>query len=167
MLGAAAFGWLLYLHRRKAREPENLFNVQETNRYDNIIVIVAGVLLLQLPAALLYFLVKLLISRQLTPRIKCPKCGVVSSFRQEKGYPVKQKKKKGTLRIYHYICCNCGYVKVEKLYERKENWWSGGGGGGGGYRDLSDRDNSSSWSSGGGGSWGGGSSGGGGASSRF
>ena len=168
LLGAAAFGWLLYLHRRTAKEPENLFNVQETNRYDNIIVIVAGVLLLQLPAALLYFLVKLLISRQLTPRIKCPKCGVVSSFRQEKGYPVKQKKKKGTLRIYHYICCNCGYVKVEKLYERKENWWSGDGGGGGSYRDLSDRDNSSSWSSGsGGGSWGGGSSGGGGASSRF
>lgn len=127
-------------------------------------MIVAGVPTCQFPAVLLYFLLRLFLRSWLRPQIKCKKCHAVGHFTQEKGYPLKQKKKVGSLWTYHYVCRHCGHVKEEKVFKGKENWFSGS--------SSSDRNNRrSSWSSGrsssSGGSWGGGRSGGGGASTRF
>lgn len=168
-LGLAVAVFLLFMECSEARHARSFSEVKQTGQDLNFAVIGAGLLFCQLPVALLYFLLKLIFWRQLRPRVKCDKCGAVGHFKQEKGYPIKRQENYGTLKIYHYVCRDCGRIKAEKVFKQKENWGSGGGGGSSHGRDSSSR---SSWSSGSssssrGGSWGGGSSGGGGASSRF
>lgn len=168
-LGLAVAVSLLLMECSEARRATSFSKVKQTGQALNFAVIGAGLLFCQLPVALLYFLLKLIFWRQLRPRVKCDTCGAVGHFKQEKGYPIKRQKNNGTLKIYHYVCRDCGRIKAEKVFKQKENWGSGGGGGSSHGRDSSSR---SSWSSGSssssrGGSWGGGSSGGGGASSRF
>lgn len=175
-IGGLAFGGMLYNQWRTAKTATRFSDAKQLNRDHNHIVIGGGLLFCQLPMMLLYFLAKLILWRQLIPPIKCEKCGAVGRFKLEPGYPLKRKRKQGTLKIYHYVCRDCGHLLVEKVYKKKENRWSGGsgsgssfgggsgssfGGGGGGFSFGGGS------SSRGGGSWGGGSSGGGGASSRF
>lgn len=166
-LGLAVAVFLLLMEWSEAKHATSFSEVKQTGQDLNFAVIGAGLLFCQLPVALLYFLLKLIFRWQLSPQVKCDKCGVVGRFKQEKGYPIKRQKNNGTLKIYHYVCRDCGRIKAEKVYKKKENWWSGNSDCN--YSTSSDREGGShSWSSdSSGGSWGGGSSGGGGASSRF
>lgn len=168
-LGLLGFGGMLRKQWRAARTVKDFSEFKRIAWGHNIAAVFSGLFLCQTPIALLYFLLKLILRKQLRPQIRCEGCGAVGRFYQEKGYPIKKPRTNGTLKVYHYVCRNCGQVKVEKVFKRTPDRWSGGsssgssfgGGLGGGFSFGGGS------SGGGGGSWGGGSSGGGGASSRF
>jgi len=168
-LGLLGFGGMLRKQWRAARTVKDFSEFKQIAWGHNIAAVFSGLFLCQTPIALLYFLLKLILRKQLRPQIRCEGCSAVGRFYQEKGYPIKKPRTNGTLKVYHYVCRNCGQVKVEKVFKRTPDRWSGGRGGvsvcGGGLGGGFSFGGGSG--GGGGGSWGGGSSGGGGASSRF
>ena len=173
-IGAIVVIFLLLMQLTESWTSQSNAEIKETKHFCNSFVLGAGLLLCQFPLIPIYFLLKLLLWPLMRPRVKCKQCGAVGRFKLKEGYPKEEKVKKGTRRIYLYVCRNCGYEKQEKTFEeesssstttRKRNddrksrsWWSSGSGG---------SSSSSSSSSSSGGSWGGGRSGGGGASSKF
>ena len=164
LFGGLICAYLLHSQRKEAQKATAFTQYKRSVGDLDFFMGTVGLLVCQFPVVLFYFLFRLFFRKWLRPQVKCEQCGAVDRFTQEKGYPTKEKRPRGKLWTYHYVCTECGHVKEEKLF--KQNLTSGSSG-----SISSDKSSSSSWSSGGGsssgGSWGGGSSGGGGASSRF
>ena len=165
LFGGLICAYLLHSQRKEAQKATAFTQYKRSVGNLDFGMGTVGLIFCQFPVVLFYFLFRLFFRKWLRPQVKCEQCGAVDRFTQEKGYPTKEKRPRGKLWTYHYVCTECGHVKEEKIF--KYYWWEGPAS----RRSSSDNDSGSSWSSGGGsssgGSWGGGSSGGGGASSRF
>ena len=165
LFGGLICAYLLHSQRKEAQKATAFTQYKRSVGDLDFFMGTVGLLVCQFPVVLFYFLFRLFFRKWLRPQVKCEQCGAVDRFTQEKGYPTKEKRPRGKLWTYHYVCTECGHVKEEEIF--KYYWWEGSAS----RRSSSDNDSGSSWSSGGGsssgGSWGGGSSGGGGASSRF
>ena len=163
-IGAIVVIFLLLMQLTESWTSQSNAEIKETKHNSNFLVIGGGLLFCQFPLIPIYFLLKLLLWPLMRPRVKCKQCGAVGRFKLKEGYPEEEKVKKGTRRIYLYVCRNCGYEKEEETFEKESSSST--------IRDRDDDRKSRSWSSGSssssrGGSWGGGRSGGGGASSKF
>ena len=84
LVGLFYYGFYLYEERKKAQYSIHIATMDRANRKANSMALGMGIFFFQIPAMLIYFLVKWIFRRQFVAECYCPECGAMGRFKRVK-----------------------------------------------------------------------------------
>ena len=117
LVGLFYYGFYLYEERKKAQYSVHIATMDRANRKANSMALGMGIFFFQIPAMLIYFLVKWIFRRQFVSECYCPKCGAMGRFKRVKKDQVREET---LVKVYSVWCRNCHHTAVLDIRRRQK-----------------------------------------------
>ena len=91
--------------------------MDRANRKANSMALGMGIFFFQIPAMLIYFLVKWIFRRQFVAECYCPECGAMGRFKRVKKDQVREET---LVKVYSVWCRNCHHTAVLDIRRRQK-----------------------------------------------
>ena len=103
LVGLFYYGFYLYEERKKAQYSIHIATMDRANRKANSLALGMGIFFFQIPAMLIYFLVKWIFRRQFVSQCYCPECGAMGRFKRVKKDQVQGDAGQGLLCMVSHL----------------------------------------------------------------
>ena len=117
LVGLFYYGFYLYEERKKAQYSVHIATMDRANRKANSMALGMGIFFFQIPAMLIYFLVKWIFRRQFVAECYCPECGALGRFKRVKK---DQMREETLVKVYSVWCRNCHHTAVLDIRRRQK-----------------------------------------------
>ena len=117
LVGLFYYGFYLYEERKKAQYSIHIATMDRANRKANSLALGMGIFFFQIPAMLIYFLVKWIFRRQFVAECYCPECGAMGRFKRVKKDQVREET---LVKVYSVWCRNCHHTAVLDIRRRQK-----------------------------------------------
>ena len=117
LVGLFYYGFYLYEERKKAQYSVHIATMDRANRKANSLALGMGIFFFQIPAMLIYFLVKWIFRRQFVAECYCPECGALGRFKRVKKDQVREET---LVKVYSVWCRNCHHTAVLDIRRRQK-----------------------------------------------
>ena len=117
LVGLFYYGFYLYEERKKAQYSVHIATMDRANRKANSLALGMGIFFFQIPAMLIYFLVKWIFRRQFVAECYCPECGAMGRFKRVKKDQVREET---LVKVYSVWCRNCHHTAVLDIRRRQK-----------------------------------------------
>lgn len=117
LVGLFYYGFYLYEERKKAQYSIHIATMDRANRKANSLALGMGIFFFQIPAMLIYFLVKWVFRRQFVAECYCPECGAMGRFKRVKKDQVREET---LVKVYSVWCRNCHHTAVLDIRRRQK-----------------------------------------------
>ena len=117
LVGLFYYGFYLYEERKKAQYSVHIATMDRANRKANSMALGMGIFFFQIPAMLIYFLVKWIFRQQFVAECYCPKCGAMGRFKRVKKDQVREET---LVKVYSVWCRNCHHTAVLDIRRRQK-----------------------------------------------
>ena len=117
LVGLFYYGFYLYEERKKAQYSIHIATMDRANRKANSMALGMGIFFFQIPAMLIYFLVKWIFRRQFVAECYCPECGAMGRFKRVKKDQVREET---LVKVYSVWCRNCHHTAVLDIRRRQK-----------------------------------------------
>ena len=117
LVGLFYYGFYLYEERKKAQYSIHIATMDRANRKANSLALGMGIFFFQIPAMLIYFLVKWIFRRQFVSQCYCPECGAMGRFKRVKKDQVREET---LVKVYSVWCRNCHHTAVLDIRRRQK-----------------------------------------------
>ena len=117
LVGLFYYGFYLYEERKKAQYSIHIATMDRANQKANSLALGMGIFFFQIPAMLIYFLVKWIFRRQFVAECYCPECGVMGRFKRVKKDQVREET---LVKVYSVWCRNCHHTAVLDIRRRQK-----------------------------------------------
>ena len=117
LVGLFYYGFYLYEERKKAQYSVHIATMDRANRKANSMALGMGIFFFQIPAMLIYFLVKWIFRRQFVSECYCPECGAMGRFKRVKKDQVREET---LVKVYSVWCRNCHHTAVLDIRRRQK-----------------------------------------------
>lgn len=117
LVGLFYYGFYLYEERKKAQYSIHIATMDRANRKANSMALGMGIFFFQIPAMLIYFLVKWIFRRQFVAECYCPECGTMGRFKRVKKDQVREET---LVKVYSVWCRNCHHTAVLDIRRRQK-----------------------------------------------
>jgi hypothetical protein len=117
LVGLSYYGFYLYEERKKAQYSIHIATMDRANRKANSMALGMGIFFFQIPAMLIYFLVKWIFRRQFVAECYCPECGALGRFKRVKKDQVREET---LVKVYSVWCRNCHHTAVLDIRRRQK-----------------------------------------------
>ena len=117
LVGLFYYGFYLYEERKKAQYSIHIATMDRANQKANSLALGMGIFFFQIPAMLIYFLVKWIFRRQFVAECYCPECGVMGRFKRVKKDQVGEET---LVKVYSVWCRNCHHTAVLDIRRRQK-----------------------------------------------
>lgn len=117
LVGLFYYGFYLYEERKKAQYSVHIATMDRANRKANFMALGMGIFFFQIPAMLIYFLVKWIFRRQFVAECYCPECGAMGRFKRVKKDQVREET---LVKVYSVWCRNCHHTAVLDIRRRQK-----------------------------------------------
>ena len=117
LVGLFYYCFYLYEERKKAQYSVHIATMDRANRKANSLALGMGIFFFQIPAMLIYFLVKWIFRRQFVAECYCPECGAMGRFKRVKKDQVREET---LVKVYSVWCRNCHHTAVLDIRRRQK-----------------------------------------------
>ena len=117
LVGLFYYGFYLYEERKKAQYSVHIATMDRANRKANSLALGMGIFFFQIPAMLIYFLVKWIFRQQFVSECYCPECGAMGRFKRVKKDQVREET---LVKVYSVWCRNCHHTAVLDIRRRQK-----------------------------------------------
>lgn len=117
LVGLFYYCFYLYEERKKAQYSVHIATMDRANRKANSLALGMGIFFFQIPAMLIYFLVKWIFRRQFVSECYCPECGAMGRFKRVKKDQVREET---LVKVYSVWCRNCHHTAVLDIRRRQK-----------------------------------------------
>ena len=117
LVGLFYYCFYLYEERKKAQYSVHIATMDRANRKANSLALGMGIFFFQIPAMLIYFLVKWIFRRQFVAECYCPECGTMGRFKRVKKDQVREET---LVKVYSVWCRNCHHTAVLDIRRRQK-----------------------------------------------
>ena len=117
LVGLFYYCFYLYEERKKAQYSVHIATMDRANRKANSMALGMGIFFFQIPAMLIYFLVKWIFRRQFVAECYCPECGALGRFKRVKKDQVREET---LVKVYSVWCRNCHHTAVLDIRRRQK-----------------------------------------------
>ena len=117
LVGLFYYGFYLYEERKKAQYSIHIATMDRANRKANSLALGMGIFFFQIPAMLIYFLLKWIFRRQFVAECYCPECGAMGRFKRVKKDQVREET---LVKVYSVWCRNCHHTAVLGVRRKKQ-----------------------------------------------
>ena len=117
LVGLFYYCFYLYEERKKAQYSVHIATMDRANRKANSLALGMGIFFFQIPAMLIYFLVKWIFRRQFVAECYCPECGAMGHFKRVKKDQVREET---LVKVYSVWCRNCHHTAVLDIRRRQK-----------------------------------------------
>ena len=117
LVGLFYYGFYLYEERKKAQYSVHIATIDRANRKANSMALGMGIFFFQIPAMLIYFLVKWVFRRRFVAECYCPECGAMGRFKRVKKDLVREET---LVKVYSVWCRNCHHTAVLDIRRRQK-----------------------------------------------
>ena len=117
LVGLFYYCFYLYEERKKAQYSVHIATMDRANRKANSMALGMGIFFFQIPAMLIYFLVKWIFRRQFVAECYCPECGAMGRFKRVKKDQVREET---LVKVYSVWCRNCHHTALLDIRRRQK-----------------------------------------------
>ena len=117
LVGLFYYCFYLYEERKKAQYSVHIATMDRANRKANSLALGMGIFFFQIPAMLIYFLVKWIFRRQFVSQCYCPECGAMGRFKRVKKDQVREET---LVKVYSVWCRNCHHTAVLDIRRKQK-----------------------------------------------
>ena len=117
LVGLFYYGFYLYEERKKAQYSIHIATMDRANRKANSLALGMGIFFFQIPAMLIYFLVKWIFRRQFVSQCYCPECGAMGRFKRVKKDQVREET---LVKVYSVWCRTCHHTALLDIRRRQK-----------------------------------------------
>ena len=117
LVGLFYYCFYLYEERKKAQYSVHIATMDRANRKANSLALGMGIFFFQIPAMLIYFLVKWIFRRQFVSQCYCPECGAMGRFKRVKKDQVREET---LVKVYSVWCRTCHHTALLDIRRRQK-----------------------------------------------
>ena len=117
LVGLFYYCFYLYEERKKAQYSVHIATMDRANRKANSLALGMGIFFFQIPAMLIYFLVKWIFRRQFVAECYCPECGAMGRFKRVKKDQVREET---LVKVYSVWCRTCHHTALLGIHRKKQ-----------------------------------------------
>ncbi|MFC2521107.1 MAG: TPM domain-containing protein [Tannerella sp.] len=117
LVGLFYYCFYLYEERKKAQYSVHIATMDRANRKANSLALGMGIFFFQIPAMLIYFLVKWIFRRQFVSQCYCPECGAMGRFKRVKKDQVREET---LVKVYSVWCRTCHHTALLGIHRKKQ-----------------------------------------------